>query len=230
VGAMMGEKSCEAHGQQTHWAGSVPRQIAPAAPRQRAIAPLLTSGASGNPGLLKQALMPVLAFLVSAITLVWLVTNPMFGAVLDLLHTLRLEPLLLALALFPLLQWLRAWRFSLLLRRSAEPPRWLEFKLAAQLSFLNLALPFKIGDFSFPLLAKRIVGADLLSGTVAIIWCRLNDACVVAAILLLGGAYLITPRRAFLVLVSELGRRADLSALASGGRAGCAAAPLLAGA
>ena len=137
--------------------------------------------------------MPVLAFLVSATTLVWLVTSPMFGAVLDLLHTLRPRPLLLALALFPLLQWLRAWRFSLLLRRSAEPPRWLDFKLAAQLSFLNLVLPFKIGDFSFPLLAKRIVGADLLSGTVAIIWCRLNDVCVVAAILLLGGAYLITP-------------------------------------
>jgi Lysylphosphatidylglycerol synthase TM region len=137
--------------------------------------------------------MPLLAFLVSASVLVWLVTNPMFGAVLDLLHTRRLGPLLLALALFPVLQWLRAWRFSLLLRRSPEPPGWPDFKLAAQLSFLNLVLPFKLGDFSFPLLARRTVGADLLGATVAIVWCRVNDLCVVVAILALCGACLITP-------------------------------------
>jgi uncharacterized membrane protein YbhN (UPF0104 family) len=162
-----------------------------AAPQQ-ALVPLLVGGEAAR-RLVKQACMPLLAFLVSATMLVWLVNNPMFGAVLDLLHTRRFGPVLLALALFPVLQWVRAWRFSLLLRQSAEPPGWPDFMLAAQLSFLNLVLPFKLGDFSFPLLARRTVGADLLGATVAIVWCRVNDLCVVVAILALCGACLITP-------------------------------------
>ena len=43
------------------------------------------------------------------------------------------------------------------------------------------------------MLARRTVGADLLGATVAIVWCRVNDLCVVVAILALCGAYLITP-------------------------------------
>ena len=142
---------------------------------------------------LKQVLMLALAVLVSAAMLVWLVTDPVFEAVLDLLHRLRFEPLLLAVALVAPLQWLRGWRFALLLQRQPDLPDWRHFKLAAQLSFLNMALPFKVGDFSFPLLARRTVAADLLPATVAIVWCRLSDLCVVAGMLLLAGAWLITP-------------------------------------
>jgi hypothetical protein len=142
---------------------------------------------------LKQVLMLALAVLVSVAMLVWLVTAPVFDAVLDLLHRLRFEPLLLAVALVAPLQWLRGWRFALLLRREPDLPDWRHFKLAAQLSFLNMALPFKVGDFSFPLLARRTVAADLLPATVAIVWCRLGDLCVVAGMLLLAGAWLITP-------------------------------------
>jgi len=137
--------------------------------------------------------MLALAVLISAAMLVWLVTDPVFGAVLDLLHRLRLEPLLLAVVLVAPLQWLRGWRFAVLLQRQPDLPDWRHFKLAAQLSFLNMALPFKVGDFSFPLLARRTVAADLLPATVAIIWCRLSDLCVVAGMLLVAGAWLITP-------------------------------------
>ena len=139
--------------------------------------------------------MPGLAIAASAILLIWFVSDPLFGSVLDLLHRLRPGPLLLAVALIPLLQWLRGWRFSILLRRSADLPCQRHFRLAAQLSFLNLVLPFKIGDFSFPLLARKTVGAPLLRGTVAIVWCRLNDLCVTLAILSFSGALLIAPDR-----------------------------------
>lgn len=186
----MGLEFYDTQGGRATWAEAAARPIAPPAPR-RVFGPFPVGGAAGR--LVKQACMPLLALLVSATMLVWLVTNPMFGAVLDLLRTRRLGPLLLALALFPVLQWLRAWRFALLLRRSAEPPGWPDFALATQLSFLNLVLPFKLGDFSFPLLARRIVGADVLDATVAIVWCRVNDLCVVLAVLALCGAYLITP-------------------------------------
>ena len=83
------------------------------------------------------------------------------------------------------------------MRRSVDLPCSQHFKLAAQLSFLNLALPFKIGDFSFPLLARKTVGAALLQGAVAILWCRLNDLCVMAAILAFCGAFLLITRAAF---------------------------------
>jgi len=188
----MGQRSETARGRPADWADPVPGQHPPTA-SQPAILPVGRGAASGRRRLLKQAGVPVLAFLVSAAMLVWLVTNPIFGAVVDLLHPRHLGPLLLALGLFPMLQWLRAWRFSLLLRRSAELPSWPDFKLAAQLSFLNLVLPFKLGDLSFPLLAQRTVGADLLGGTVVIVWCRLTDLCVVVAVLLLCAAYLLAP-------------------------------------
>ena len=138
--------------------------------------------------------MPGLALLVSAAMVAWFLTNPLFDAVLDLLHMLRFELLLLAIALVPLLQWLRGWRFAMLLQRRPDLPAWRYFKLAAQLSFLNLVLPFKIGDLSFPLLARKTVGGDLLPATVAIVWCRLGDLCVVVAMLLLAAAWLITAR------------------------------------
>ena len=142
---------------------------------------------------LRRVLMPALAIAVSAAMLIWFVSNPLFGAVLDLLHTVRPEPLVLAVALVPILQWLRGWRFSILLQRSLDLPCRQHFKLAAHLSFLNLILPFKIGDFGFPLLARGTVGAPLLQGTVAILWCRLNDLCVTLAILSFGGAFLLAP-------------------------------------
>jgi hypothetical protein len=137
--------------------------------------------------------MLALAVAVSAAMLVWFVNNPLFGEVLERLHRIELPPLLLAIALVPLLQWLRGWRFSLLLGRSLALPVWSHYRLAAQLSFLNLVLPCKIGDFSFPLLAWRILRADLLHGAVTIVWCRLGDFCVVLGMLLLSGACLITP-------------------------------------
>jgi hypothetical protein len=188
---MMAMKFDYGRDRQAAWADSTARRIAPA-PCGRVIGSVLVGGDGGR-RLLKRAGTLLLAFLVSASMLGWLIANPLFGAVLDLLHSRRLGPLLLALALFPVLQWLRAWRFSLLLCRSTEPPGWPDFMLTAQLSFLNMVLPLKLGDFSFPLLARKMVGADLLDGAVAILWCRVNDLCVVIALLALCGAFLIAP-------------------------------------
>jgi hypothetical protein len=65
--------------------------------------------------------------------------------------------------------------------------------LSAQLSFLNMVRPLKLGDLAFPLLARRAVGADLLDAAGAILCCRVSDLCVVVALLALCGACLITP-------------------------------------
>lgn len=169
-----------------HGAASSPSGLLAAAP---------PSVGGGSRSRLGRALMPALAIAVSATTLIWFVSDPVFGAVLDLLHRLQPGPLLLAIGLVPLLQWLRGWRFSILLQRSLDLPCRQHFKLAAHLSFLNLILPFKVGDFGFPLLARSTVGAPLLQGAVAILWCRLNDLCMTLAILSFCGAFLIAPDR-----------------------------------
>ena len=63
-----------------------------------------------------------LAYLVTVGVLVWLLSNPMFGSVIAMLQQARISPLLLALALIPVLQWLRAWRFSMLLNADRRSP------------------------------------------------------------------------------------------------------------
>ncbi len=125
--------------------------------------------------------------LVTIGALVWLLSNPMFGSVAALLQQARIAPFLLALALIPVLQWLRAWRFSMLLTTDQRSPSWAMLRLTTQLSFLNLALPFKVGDLSFPLLAKRALGVRVPHAVGTMLWCRLIDLCVVLGLLLLYG-------------------------------------------
>jgi hypothetical protein len=137
-----------------------------------------------------------LIYIVTVAALAWLMTRPTFGAALDLLQHARIQPLLLALALIPVLQWLRALRFSVVLSRAPRAPCRTLFKLTAQLSALNLALPFKVGDFSFPLLAQRALGVGAIHAATTMLWCRLCDLCVVCSLLLLYGALALLPASA----------------------------------
>ena len=134
-----------------------------------------------------------LTCLVTIGAVVWLLCHPMFGSVAALLQQARISPFLLALALIPVLQWFRAWRFSMLLTADQRSPSWAMLRLTAQLSFLNLALPFKIGDFSFPLIAKRALGTRVPHAMGTMLWCRLLDLCVVGSLLLLYGGLAWTP-------------------------------------
>jgi Lysylphosphatidylglycerol synthase TM region len=156
-------------------------------------------GLAGPPSALARrqpALRIALTYLVTVAALAWLMTRPTFGAALDLLQHARIQPLLLALALIPALQWLRALRFSVVLSGAPRPPCRTLFKLTAQLSALNLALPFKVGDFSFPLLARRALGVGAIHAATTMLWCRLCDLCVVCSLLLLYGALALLPASA----------------------------------
>jgi hypothetical protein len=128
-----------------------------------------------------------LTYLVTIGALAWLLFNPLIGSVAVLLQRARISPILFALALIAVLQWLRAWRFSMLLTADQRSPSWAMLRLTSQLSFLNLALPFKVGDLSFPLLAERAFGTCVPHATGALLWCRLIDLCVVGGLLLLYG-------------------------------------------
>lgn len=129
-----------------------------------------------------------LPHLVTIGVLAWLLFNPLTGSVAVLLQRARILPILFALALIVMLQWLRAWRFSMLLTANHRSPSWTILKLTCHLSFLNLALPFKVGDLSFPLLAKRALGTRIPHAAGTILWCRAIDLFVVGGLLLLYGA------------------------------------------
>jgi hypothetical protein len=130
-----------------------------------------------------------LTYLVTIGALAWLLFNPLIGSVAVLLQRARISPILFALALIAVLQWLRAWRFSMMLTADYHrSPSWAILRLTCHLSFLNLALPFKVGDLSFPLLAKRALGTRIPHAAGTMLWCRSIDLFVVVGLLLLYGA------------------------------------------
>ena len=90
-------------------------------------------------------------------------------------------------------------------------------KFTAQLSALNLALPCKVGDLCFPLLAERTLGVRAVHAARIIVWCRLSDLCVVAGLFLLYAGLALVPSAA-------LGQRL----LVFGGASAILLAPLLA--
>jgi hypothetical protein len=80
---------------------------------------------------------------------------------LDALSKASLEPILLAFACLPLVQFLRAWRFRCMLFPGLRPPNFVMMRIAVLVVFFNGILPFRIGELSFPLLAKREFGLDI---------------------------------------------------------------------
>ena len=92
-------------------------------------------------------------------------------------------PLLFALLLVPLIQWLRAWRFGLMMSGSPQRPERLLIRTAVLLNLFNYLLPFRVGEASFPILMKRHYGMDYSRAAGILILVRLMDACTVVALL-----------------------------------------------
>ncbi|MGE5505893.1 MAG: lysylphosphatidylglycerol synthase transmembrane domain-containing protein [Actinomycetota bacterium] len=77
---------------------------------------------------------------------------------------------------------LRAWRFSLLLwRRRSAPPMGM-CRIVAFMLFFNLILPFKTGELSFPILARRAYDIPLGTSLGALVLVRVLDLLSVVAI------------------------------------------------
>jgi hypothetical protein len=93
----------------------------------------------------------------------------------------------------PVIQGLRAGRFSLLASGRAGWAFWTMYAITARLLLFNYLLPFKLGELSFPLMMKRALGTDYMRSAGVLILARLMDLCVVCAIFALGAALLIEP-------------------------------------
>ena len=128
----------------------------------------------------------LLALVVSGAGLWWLVSDPVVVAFTAALHRARIWDLAAAWALFPIIQWLRAWRFSLLITGRVEASSWRMFAITSRLLLFNYLLPFKLGEISFPLMAQRTFGIDFLRATGVLIVVRVMDLCVVSTLLAFG--------------------------------------------
>lgn len=95
-------------------------------------------------------------------------------------------PLALALLTVPLIQWLRAWRFGLLMSGAPRQPNRTLLRTAALLNLFNYLLPFRVGEASFPIMMKRHYGMAYSRAAGILILVRLMDACTVGAILCAG--------------------------------------------
>ncbi len=91
--------------------------------------------------------------------------------------------LALAVLIGAAVQWLRAWRFSMLTRGALALPDMALVRIAVQLNFLNFVLPFRLGELGFPVLMRRAYGTPLMRGAGILVLARLFDLCTVAALL-----------------------------------------------
>ena len=105
------------------------------------------------------------------------------AVLLDSLSRAEPGPLIAALMLVPVVQWLRAWRFALLMSGTPRLPERDMIRAATLLNFFNFLLPFRVGEASFPILMKRRYGMDYARATGILVLVRLMDACAVGALL-----------------------------------------------
>ncbi|MEQ8967140.1 MAG: lysylphosphatidylglycerol synthase domain-containing protein [Azospirillaceae bacterium] len=128
---------------------------------------------------------------ITAGALAWLVHRGVFEAAGPALASADRVRLAGAFALVAVILGLRAWRFGLLLDGRPRLPGVKLIRVTAQLSALNFLLPFRLGELSFPVLARRSLGADLVDGAGVLLTARVLDLCVIAAILAVTGALLL---------------------------------------
>jgi len=126
----------------------------------------------------------LLALALSAACLYFLLTPQVVASFARLLAQASPLPLLAAFALVALVQWLRAWRFAMMMTGRLALPGAALTRIAFQLNFWNFLLPLRLGELSYPVLMNRHLGYGLLHATGVLFIARLFDLATVGAILL----------------------------------------------
>ncbi len=137
----------------------------------------------------------LLALLASGVALWWLLSEPVLVAFAEAMHGARFWQLAMACAMVPVIQGVRASRFSLLATGRLAAPSWPMYVIASRLLLFNYLLPFKLGEVSFPLMMSQAFGTDHLRSIAVLIVARLADLCVVSAMLVFSAALVIDPAR-----------------------------------
>lgn len=133
---------------------------------------------------MRRILPLLLALAVSAACLYFLLTPQIVASLARLLADARPLPVLAAFALVALVQWLRAWRFAVMMTGRLTLPGAALTRIAFQLNFWNFLLPLRLGELSYPVLMNRRLGYGLLHAAGVLLIARLFDLATVGAILL----------------------------------------------
>jgi uncharacterized membrane protein YbhN (UPF0104 family) len=164
----------------------------------------------------RQILGTVAAILLTAAFVWWLAGSRLLEPVLVTLRQAALPYLLLILPLVVILQLARAARFVLLLDRMRAGGLLATFQISCVHIALNFLLPFKLGEAAFPLLARRLMGVGLASGTSTLLTVRLLDLGALGTLLAFSAALAVpdlAPYRWLLVAGSVLSLLAPLALL-----------------
>ena len=131
----------------------------------------------------------VLAIVLTAAILYFLLEKSETDVVLDLFYTSDPAYVLLAILLGPIVQYLRAWRFQRFFFGKVARPDFSMVQIATYLNFFNFLIPFRLGELSFPLMMKRTHAIDYTRSAAVLVLVRLTDLAVVVG---LAGLALIT--------------------------------------
>jgi len=139
---------------------------------------------------MRRLLSAVVALGVTLVCLWFLLTPDILNALGRAAGEARPLPLLIAFALVALVQWLRAWRFAVMMTGTLAVPALVLVRVALQLNFLNFVLPFRLGELSYPMLMRHHYGHGLLHSAGVLLLARLFDLATVLSILLGAAAVL----------------------------------------
>lgn len=98
--------------------------------------------------------------------------------------------LFLAGALIASVQWVRAWRLSIFSTGQTTLPDMDFVAVAAQLNFYSFLVPYRMGDLSYPVLAKKVLGHSISKAAAVLLATRLLDLAAVTSLFLGIGAIL----------------------------------------
>ncbi|MGE0323764.1 MAG: lysylphosphatidylglycerol synthase transmembrane domain-containing protein [Polyangiaceae bacterium] len=122
----------------------------------------------------------LVAVAVTSAVLWWMLDAKTVASLGHALQHARWGYIVTGLVLLPALQWVRAWRFQLLLSGELERPPFEQFRIGVYLVLLNYLLPFKTGELSFPWLMNKRFGTSLGHAAGVLLVTRVVDmVCVV---------------------------------------------------
>jgi len=128
------------------------------------------------------------AVAVTTLALWWMLDARVIAELVRAARNARGWSLLFALLFVPLIQLVRAMRFDLMLSGRVRWPSYELYRIGCLLLFFNYALPFRAGELSFPILAKRRLGIDASSSTGVLMFTRVLDLAAVATFAAAAGA------------------------------------------
>lgn len=140
--------------------------------------------------MIRRVVSLALALAITAAALWYLLTPEIIGALTRVAAKASWPGLALATAMGALVQWLRAWRFSIMTGGDLAFPGRRLVGIAFRLNFFNFVLPFRLGELSYPMMMSRAYGQPVLRAAGVLVLVRLFDLCTVGAILAASSAAL----------------------------------------